>query len=159
MEHKVWKLRKNVDNDINNKIIILPCKINSNRNNYQIYEKGKKSLNNFIFGKINRHICRPSLSNNIKIRYSDLRKNESKELIMPFYRAPNHLLSIDLNRLRRYRALEFRQPVTQGNHSLKRSLYKALHKRLSLVLRRWRPVRTISYRPFLKHQWFAVWSL
>ena len=30
--------------------------------------------------------------------------------------------SIDLNRLRRYRALEFRQPVTQGKHSVKRSL-------------------------------------
>ena len=43
---------------------------------------------------------------------------------------------IDLNRLRRYRALEFRQLVTQGKHSVKRSLYKTLHKRLSLVLRR-----------------------
>ena len=68
-------------------------------------------------------------------------------------------LQIDLNRLRRHRALEFRQPVTQGKHSVKRSLYKALHKRLSLVLRTWRPARTISYRPFLKHQRFAVWSL
>ena len=29
-------------------------------------------------------------------------------------------LRIDLNRLRRYRALEFRQPVTQGKHSVKR---------------------------------------
>ena len=67
--------------------------------------------------------------------------------------------NIDLNRLRRYRALEFRQPVTQGKHSVKRSLYKALHKRLSLVLRRWRPARTISYMPFVKHQRFAVWSL
>ena len=66
---------------------------------------------------------------------------------------------IDLNRLPWYRALEFRQPVTQGKHSVKRSLYKALLKRLSLVLRRWRPARTISYRPFLKHQRFAVWSL
>ena len=27
------------------------------------------------------------------------------------------LQAIDLNRLRRYRALEFRQPVTQGKHS------------------------------------------
>ena len=61
------------------------------------------------------------------------------------------MISIDLKRLRRYRALKFRQPVTQGKHSVKRSLYKALHKRLSLVLR--------SYRPFLKHQRFAVWSL
>ena len=42
------------------------------------------------------------------------------------------IYTIDLNRLRRYRALEFRQPVTQGKHSVKRSLYKALHKRLSL---------------------------
>ena len=67
-----------------------------------------------------------------------------------------HELCIDLNRLRRYRALEFRQPVIQGKHSVKRSLYKALHRRLSLVLRRWRPARTISYRPFLKHQRFAV---
>ena len=66
---------------------------------------------------------------------------------------------IDFNHLRRYRALEFRQPVTQGKHSVKRSIYKALHKRLSLVLRRWRPARTISYRPFLKHQRFAVWTL
>ena len=66
---------------------------------------------------------------------------------------------IDLNRLRRYRALEFRQPVTQGKHSVKRSLYRALHKRLSLVLRRWRPARTISYRPFLKHQRFVYISL
>ena len=49
--------------------------------------------------------------------------------------------------------------VTQGKHSVKRSLHKALHKRLSLVLRTWRPARTISYRPFLKHQRFAVWSL
>ena len=47
-----------------------------------------------------------------------------------------YLLGIDLNRLRRYRALEFRPPVTQGKHSVKRSLYKALHKRPSLVLRR-----------------------
>ena len=63
---------------------------------------------------------------------------------------------IDINRLRLYRSLEFRQPVTQGKHSVKRSLYKALHKRLSLVLRRLRPARKISYRPFLKHQRFAV---
>ena len=27
-------------------------------------------------------------------------------------------LFIDINRLRRYRALEFRQPVTQGKHSV-----------------------------------------
>ena len=66
---------------------------------------------------------------------------------------------IDLNRLRQYRAMEFRQPVTQGKHSVKRSLKQALHKRLSLVLRRWRPARTIRYRPFLKHQQFAVGSL
>ena len=72
---------------------------------------------------------------------------------------PSCSIFIDLNRLRRYRTLEFRQPVTQGKHSVKRSLYKALHKRLSLVLRRCRPARTISYRPFLKHQRFAVWSL
>ena len=69
------------------------------------------------------------------------------------------VLPIDNNRLRRHRALEFRQPVTQGKHSVKRSLYKALHKPLSLVLRRWRAARTISYRPFVKHQQFAAWSL
>ena len=46
-------------------------------------------------------------------------------------------LEIDINRLRRYGALEFRQSVTQGKHSVKRSLYIALHKRLNLVLRRW----------------------
>ena len=56
------------------------------------------------------------------------------------------IAAIDLNRLRRYRALEFRQPVTQGKHSVKRSLYKALHKRLSLVLRTF---SNFSYRPFL----------
>ena len=82
---------------------------------------------------------------------SILARNVSKEAYYAYFQW------IDLNRLRRYRALEFRQPVTQGKHSMKRSLYKALHKRLSLVLRRWRPAR--SYRPFLKHQRFAVWSL
>ena len=41
---------------------------------------------------------------------------------------------IDLKRLRRYRALEFRQPVTQGKYSAMRSLYNAMRNRLSLVL-------------------------
>ena len=45
-------------------------------------------------------------------------------------------VSIDINRLRRYRALEFRQSVTQGKHSAMRSLYNAMRKCLSLVLRR-----------------------
>ena len=39
------------------------------------------------------------------------------------------------------------------------SLYSSVRKRVSLVLRRWTPARTISYRPFVKHQWFAVWCL
>ena len=43
---------------------------------------------------------------------------------------------IDINRLHRYRALEFCHPVTQGKCSVKSSLYKALHKRPSLLLRR-----------------------
>jgi hypothetical protein len=38
---------------------------------------------------------------------------------------PNRIT--DINHLCRYRALQFCQPVTQGNHSEKRSLYQVLH--------------------------------
>ena len=91
--------------------------------------------------------------------YSWHHNNESKVRTVLSLVVLQIRIVMDLNCARRYRPLELRQPVTQGKHSVKRSLYKALHKRLSLVLRRWRPAGTISYRPFLKHQQFAVWSL
>ena len=57
-----------------------------------------------------------------------------KQFINRFYKSEvcTKNISIDINRLRRYKALEFRLPVTKGKNSVKRSLYKALHKRLSL---------------------------
>ena len=39
------------------------------------------------------------------------------------------------------------------------TIYSSVRKRVSLVLRRWTPARTISYRPFGKHLRFAVWCL